>query len=245
LEFEQGMQQLQEQENARGGNAAHGKRLKLTDVPAGTTVEQFLNAERDRLMADVENYAVSLSEALRREYATLKSEYLERARAKAVEAAAGDDEYEGEGEEASATGPHGTPVAAKAGEDAAAEQQQQQLSLSGKVVLELSVSDGAYKDKSFSLALEAGKPVLVGRSRAKTIGLSLPKDKEVSTTHGRFEVAADHATVSYVDVGSTNGSWCNGHELARNVPSALKAGDVLKIGTNMLKVVSVSGRAAP
>jgi hypothetical protein len=242
----------QEQENAGArGNAAGlgGKRLKLADVPPSMTVEQFLNDERDRLMAEVQSYAGSLSEALRREYATLKSEFLERARAKAAEAAAGEEEDEGEGEEASSTGPHGTPVAAKAGEAAAAEllppPPQQQQSLSGKVVLELSASDGAYKDKSYLLALEAGRPVLVGRSRAKTIGLSLPKDKEVSTTHGRFEVAADQVSVCYVDVGSTNGSWCNGHELARNVPCALKAGDVIKVGTNMLKVVSVSGRTAP
>jgi hypothetical protein len=99
-------------------------------------------------------------------------------------------------------------------------------------------------------------PCLIGRSKGKKFiknGISLYKDQEVSTTHGKFivEEKKNYSTNNgsesgsgggallsfyYVDVGSTNGTMHNGTVLEPNTKLLLVNGMELKIGNSTLMI---------
>ena len=104
-------------------------------------------------------------------------------------------------------------------------------------------------------------PCLIGRSKGKKFvknGISLHKDQEVSTTHGKFMVeetttsrTASTTTTTknemgsengralsfyYMDVGSTNGTTHNGTSLEPNTKLLLVNGMELKIGNSTLMI---------
>ena len=102
----------------------------------------------------------------------------------------------------------------------------------------------------------------MGRSKGKKFvknGISLHRDQEVSTTHGKFVVVEDDGggatavgsssggvggggggrTTRYyfVDVGSTNGTVHDGAPLEPNVRLPLVNGTELKVGNSMLRII--------
>jgi pSer/pThr/pTyr-binding forkhead associated (FHA) protein len=77
----------------------------------------------------------------------------------------------------------------------------------------------------------------MGRSGAKAYkdkGVSLYKDKEVSTTHARMEIR--NGRVFYIDTESTNGSFLNGEKVEMNKPNEIRDGDNLTLGASEISV---------
>ena len=115
------------------------------------------------------------------------------------------------------------------------------------VRLLVEIVGGEYVGKVFELNhLTPLEPAVVGRSRSKKVlkyGISLPKDPEVSTTHGRFLVkgggansSSSTATVYFTDDGSTNGSMVNGQHIQNHVDIPLESGMEIQVGGTIMLV---------
>jgi hypothetical protein len=105
----------------------------------------------------------------------------------------------------------------------------------GKLVAE--VLEGPHEGKTWSLQPKRDKPCLVGRGRGKKLkehGMSLPKDLEMSTTHGKF-VLSD-GCFYFVDMGSTNGTEIAGKALEEDVPVKLYNDIRIQCGKTLMKI---------
>jgi hypothetical protein len=105
----------------------------------------------------------------------------------------------------------------------------------GTIYVEL--QSGDYQGETFTLQPKARSHAWVGRSQGKKFrekGISLPKDLEVSTTHGRFEFLRNKLV--YVDTGSTNGSRLGEVDIAPNEPVELESGMIIAVGQTMMKI---------
>jgi hypothetical protein len=104
----------------------------------------------------------------------------------------------------------------------------------------LKCNTGPHIGQKFRLEAPAdleGDSFKVGRSTAKAFkekGLSLYKDKEVSTSHGKFEIR--NGQPFFIDTQSTNGTQLNGATISTQEPALLKDGDVLNIGSTEVSV---------
>lgn len=77
----------------------------------------------------------------------------------------------------------------------------------------------------------------MGRSTGRNFkehGVSLYKDKEISTTHARIEIR--NRQVFLIDNRSTNGTQLNNDDVEGQTPYLLKAGDVITMGGTELEV---------
>jgi hypothetical protein len=113
------------------------------------------------------------------------------------------------------------------------------------------ITSGPHAPSRFHLRPRPGAPCLVGRSKGKKFvknGISLHRDQEVSTTHGKFVVVEEDGgggggggllrkRYYFVDVGSTNGTVHDGVPLVPNVRLSLVDGMELKIGNSILRIV--------
>ena len=92
--------------------------------------------------------------------------------------------------------------------------------------------EGPYSGKKFLTRPRVrGAKVLIGRSSGKRFrknGLSLSKDQEVSTNHGRID--AKSGSLFYVDTQSSNGSRVNNEWIEENTPIRISSGDTLSVG---------------
>ena len=101
----------------------------------------------------------------------------------------------------------------------------------------LKIIAGQYAGNTYKLVPKLRQPCWVGRSQGKKFkdrGISLPKDLEISTTHGKFELVG--SKLHYTDTGSTNGSKVNGQDLAPDTPLPLEDGLELVLGQSVLKI---------
>lgn len=120
----------------------------------------------------------------------------------------------------------------------------QSTDTSTKLCLNLKIVAGQHMGQKFRLELPPGKNeevFKVGRSASKAYrekGVSLYKDKEVSTAHARIEIRNGEAF--YIDTRSTNGSSVNNEMVEANVPVRLSDGDVLGIGGSEVGVTITS-----
>eukprot|EP00804_Cyclotella_cryptica_P019251 CCRYP_006141-RA/>CCRYP_006141-RA protein AED:0.05 eAED:0.05 QI:212/1/1/1/1/1/2/122/231 len=122
--------------------------------------------------------------------------------------------------------------------------------------IEVLITSGPHSGSKIHLRPKPGAPCFIGRSKGKKFiknGISLHKDQEVSTTHGKILVegwtmgladgsnAANkmgHAPKFYfVDVGSTNGTTMNGDLVEPESKVLLMEGLELKVGGSMLKFI--------
>ena len=138
---------------------------------------------------------------------------------------------------------------------------QQQPAPAASICVE--VTTGPHSGSTFELRPQPNNPCKIGRSRGKhyvTRGISLPKDLETSTNHGKFSVVVDEAglleTYYYEDTGSTNGTlvlsvggggeYGTGaaeYSLDVDAPYELRDGCVLKCGLSTLKIAIPNGPA--
>ena len=136
--------------------------------------------------------------------------------------------------------------------------------------IQVQVTVGPHTSSTYTQRPKTGVPCLVGRSKGKKFinnGISLHKDQEVSTTHGKFLVEGS-AGLSYqtknnssnnnetnedsnnggnsggykfyfIDVGSTNGTIIYNHDkvLVPNERLLLSTGMELKVGNSVLKII--------
>lgn len=145
------------------------------------TVEQFLERQCETILDDLKEHSAALIAKLKREYA---------------EGVKGIRGLEGEG-----GGGGGGAGAASA-------------AAIKKLVVTLKVATGPHVGQKFRLepATEDGEDVFkIGRSTGKVFkekGVSLYKDKEISTSHGKVEIK--NGQVFLIDTKSTNGTSLNG-----------------------------------
>ena len=120
--------------------------------------------------------------------------------------------------------------------------------------LQIDILEGEHVGKHFELSITKTKEAYLGRSRGKKFkdgkGISLYKDLEVSTTHGKF-VMVDQQPC-FVDTGSSNGTRVQTHnddtndhemmdyELPADEPFPLVSGTHLVCGQSRLQVTVVT-----
>jgi len=202
--------------NESRGNDGDGAGKKLaSEFPAGMTVEEYLNRERDLLAAEILAYGNGLAEKLKVEYGHLKASYLKRVEAAGIR----DLGLIGEAAPAGPVVPTHLSV-------------------------QLEVEEGQYKGESFVTEPRLKQSSLIGRSKSKKLmgpgkGVSLARDYEVSSAHAKFEVTAD-GRLAIVDLGSTNGTTVNGGKIDADARHVLAVNDVLNIGTNTIRVAAIT-----
>ena len=109
-----------------------------------------------------------------------------------------------------------------------------------RLCVTLRCTEGAHSGQRFRLepTTDNGEDSFkMGRSTGKLFkekGVSLYKDKEISTTHAKIEVK--NGQVFLTDNRSTNGTILNGVEIERLVPIRLKESDIIIMGTTELHV---------
>lgn len=116
------------------------------------------------------------------------------------------------------------------------ESEKQTLSLSSDTI-RVDIIEGEYDGMFYELHPKARVYAWVGRSQGQKFrdkGISLPRDLEVSTTHGRFELK--RGKFFYVDTGSTNGSMVGDMEIEPNAPVELESGMTIRVGQTVMKV---------
>lgn len=110
-----------------------------------------------------------------------------------------------------------------------------------KLCVTLKCIDGPHLGQKFRLEplRENGEDVFkMGRSTGRLFkekGVSLYKDKEISTTHAKIELR--NGQVFLIDVQSTNGTQLNGVIVEALAPLRLKDGDHIIMGSSELKVI--------
>lgn len=96
---------------------------------------------------------------------------------------------------------------------------------------------GEYVGHSFDLKPQSRNHCWVGRSQGKKFvqkGISLPKDLEVSTSHGRFEYS--RGKFFYMDAASTNGSRIQDMEIDPNVSHEIRTGTEITVGQTIMRI---------
>jgi len=104
----------------------------------------------------------------------------------------------------------------------------------------IEVQTGPHEGATYLLKPRSSRPCDIGRSKGKKFqqrGVSLFKDSEVSTCHGKFEYKAGR--MYYTDTGSTNGTSFMGEAMEDNVQMEIICGMVLGVGDSELKFTIV------
>lgn len=108
--------------------------------------------------------------------------------------------------------------------------------------IHVEIVQGPYAGSVYNLNCKKGH-AWVGRSQGKKFrdkGISLPKDSEVSTSHGRFEF--QRGNFYYMDAASTNGSLMGNEYLEPNVPYLLENGVVITAGQTVMQVSLINSK---
>ena len=105
--------------------------------------------------------------------------------------------------------------------------------------IHVDVIDGPYAGITYDLLPRKNRShhVWIGRSAGKKFrsnGISLPKDLEVSTSHGRFEMS--RGKFYYVDCASTNGSRIFDVDIEPNQPIEIYNDIQITVGQTVMKV---------
>jgi hypothetical protein len=109
--------------------------------------------------------------------------------------------------------------------------------------IHVDVIDGPYAGNTYDLVPRKNRShhVWIGRSAGKKFrsnGISLPKDLEVSTSHGRFEMS--RGKFYFTDCASTNGSRIFGMDIEPNQPIEIYNDIQITVGQTVMKVTLTS-----
>ena len=199
------------------------RKRKVTEVAqqpkAGMTVQEYLMGEKTKMVEAIQAHIHSQINKLRNEFELGKIELEQEVERQIAE-------LEKQNEAESSELPK-----KKAKTDSKSQ------SSSDSTKIQVMVVEGVHKDALFKFKRTSRLTVMIGRStgkRFKRSGVSLFKDSEVSTTHGKIHVHKDD--LCYSDLGSTNGSFLNGEALAARKTYVINDGDVLRLGQSHLKV---------
>jgi hypothetical protein len=201
--------------------ASSRKPLSEVEQNEDMTVEQFLERQCETIIDDLRQHSAELIGRLKREYAD---------GAKNIAAMMATSSSEARGVAAA-------PAPTAVGSSSSGEEARQ-----GRLCVTLKTTSGPHMGQRFRLeaTTESGDAFKIGRSTGKAFkekGLSLYKDREISTSHAKIEIK--NSQVFFVDTKSTNGTALNGESLEANVPYRLKTGDVVSMGgTDLLVTVS-------
>ncbi|MGI8594403.1 MAG: trypsin-like peptidase domain-containing protein [Solirubrobacteraceae bacterium] len=99
--------------------------------------------------------------------------------------------------------------------------------------MKLTYASGEHSGKAIDVE---GRRMVVGRGA--DCDVALREDAEVSRRHAAFEPRPD-GTLVLTDLGSTNGTFVNGHRIGGSV--ALRGGETVRIGETMLRVEGSAG----
>uniref|UniRef100_H3HCS4 FHA domain-containing protein n=1 Tax=Phytophthora ramorum TaxID=164328 RepID=H3HCS4_PHYRM len=93
---------------------------------------------------------------------------------------------------------------------------------------------GPYRGRKFSMDIDVKRhsSCFVGRSTGRKFrpprGLSMPKDSELSTSHGEIKMETT-GKIFFIDLDSTNGTRIDGLELDAHQPYELTLGETIKV----------------
>jgi hypothetical protein len=124
-------------------------------------------------------------------------------------------------------------------------------STSTPTTLQITITSGPHIHQTYHLIPKPSQPCLIGRSKGKKFiknGISLNKDQEVSTTHGKISVEHVYLDDSggnggmqtkfyYTDVGSTNGTTLANNN---NNNSGDEGGENLRLEANVRMEIPIS-----
>ena len=103
--------------------------------------------------------------------------------------------------------------------------------------INIHVTTGPHAGMTVTVQPKPNAACFVGRSAGKKFrekGVSLAKDSEVSTTHGKFEIVSGKAF--FTDVGSTNGTTYRNQALPTNEALLLEDSVELILGGSTLRI---------
>ena len=103
------------------------------------------------------------------------------------------------------------------------------------------IVSGFYEGMSLDVQPKGRTAAFVGRSQGKKFkdkGVSLPKDLEVSTSHGKFE--SIRGKFYYTDVGSTNGSLIDGCVIEPSKQYEVREGMEITCGQTIMRIKLVA-----
>ena len=181
---------------------------------AGMTVQEYLLEEKTKMLEAIQDHVRGQVNAFRNEFELIKIELENEVERKIAEL---EKQEEQQSEETSA--------------------KKSKTSSENNNKIKIVVVEGVHKNASFNFKRTQRLTVMIGRStgkRFKKTGVSLYKDSEVSTTHGKIHVIKNDLCFS--DLGSTNGSFLNGQALEARKSYVIHDGDVLKLGQSYFNI---------
>lgn len=182
---------------------------------AGMTVQEYLLEEKTKMLDAIQDHVRGQVNTFRNEFELIKIELENEVERKIAELEKQDEQ---QSEESSA-------------------KKSKTNSNNNNNKIKIVVVEGVHKNASFNFKRTQRLTVMIGRStgkRFKNTGVSLYKDSEVSTTHGKIHVIKNDLCFS--DLGSTNGSFLNGQALEARKSYVVYDGDVLKLGQSHLNI---------
>jgi FHA domain len=108
--------------------------------------------------------------------------------------------------------------------------------------IHIEIVAGEYEGMTFDLQPKGRVASYVGRSQGRKFkekGISLSKDLEVSTTHGKFE--SNRGKYYYTDMGSTNGSLIDGCEIEASKAYELRDDMHITCGQTIMRIMLTAG----
>mmetsp|Transcript_12756 Transcript_12756/g.25989 ORF Transcript_12756/g.25989 Transcript_12756/m.25989 type:complete len:226 (+) Transcript_12756:65-742(+) len=213
------------------------------------TVEDFLKARCLSLAGEINSYGARLEDKLREEFEEGKKELLNVHRM-CVEGAEEEedgvvdmdcnDETEKENDPSTSTSTTSTRARRSAATSSNSTTSAPTRSSRKKpqTTIHVLVEAGPHANMKAVLKPTKATAAMVGRSTGKKFrekGLSLSKDLEVSTTHGKFQLMKD-GKIYFTDTGSTNGTFIGDRQLDEGDPVEITDDLKIRVGASVLRL---------